>query len=227
VPPTHTPTRTPTVAGPTPTPGPTICRGAGFWATHADADSRKACSQNITAAVIRQGGGSIEICGETLTAEATTDDEATVLVESVDNASSALEALCVKIEGDGRLQLARQLTAMALNCIVSGLGADCGGSATLGDLFDFCNAACLADTASVASCIDRVDCFNSGGFFDGLRCIDEPNGCEHRDLPELALTGNTSSCPDPGPAGSSDECKAARKTSCTILPPGQAACARP
>jgi hypothetical protein len=226
LPPTHTPTRTPTVAGPTPTPGPAICRGAGFWATHADTDSRKACSQNITAAVIRQGGGAIEICGETLTAEATTDDEATALVESVDNASSALEALCVKIEGEQRLQLARQLTAMALNCIVSGLGADCGGSATLGDLFDFCNSACLADSASVASCIDRVDCFNGGGLFDGHRCIDEPNGCEQRDLPEFALTGNTTSCPDPGPAGSSDECKAARKTSCTILPPGQAACAR-
>ncbi|HEY3170148.1 MAG TPA: hypothetical protein VGK08_04020, partial [Thermoanaerobaculia bacterium] len=73
---------------------------------------------------------------------------------------------------------------------------------------------------------DRVDCFNGGGLFDGHRCIDEPNGCEQRDLPEFALTGNTTSCPDPGPAGSSDECKAARKTSCTILPPGQAACAR-
>jgi hypothetical protein len=185
------------------------------------------CSQNITAAVITLGGGAIHICGETLTAAATSDDEATDPIESVDNASSALEALCVRIEGQQRLQLARQLTAMSLNCIVSGFGADCAGSAQLANLFASCNAACIDDTAIVGSCIERVDCVNEGGFFDDAGCRPLASGCGLRALPEEVLTGNASSCPDPGPAGSSDECTAARKTPCTILPPGRTACRTP
>jgi hypothetical protein len=172
------------------------------------------------------GGGAIHICGETITAAATTDDESTSLIESVDNASSALEALCVKVGGQARLQLARQLTALSLNCTVSGLGADCAGSAQLANVFALCNAACIDDPAIVASCIERIECLNDGGLSGGTECRLFA-GCGDRALPAGVLIGNPSGCPDPGPAGSSGECTAARKTQCTVLPPGEALCRTP
>jgi hypothetical protein len=148
------------------------------------------------------------------------------VIESVDNASSALEALCVKL-GDGqRLQLARQLAALSLNCIVSGLGVDCAGSAQLANVFASCDAACIDDTAIVASCIERIECLNSGGPSKEAECRLFA-GCESRALPPEVLIGNPSRCPDPGPAGSGKECAAARKTRCTILPPGEALCRTP
>jgi hypothetical protein len=172
------------------------------------------------------GGGEIHVCGETITAAATTDDQSTGLIESVGNAASALEALCVKVGGQSRLQLARELTALSLNCIVSGLGADCAGSAQLANVFAFCNAACIDDPALVASCIERIECLNDGGRSGGAECLLFA-GCEERALPAGVLIGNPSGCPDPGPAGSRDECIAARKTECTILPPGEALCRTP
>jgi len=38
------------------------------------------------------------------------------------------------------------------------------------------------------------------------------------------LGGNSITCPDPGAAGSSDECKGAHKTPCTILGSGEGMC---
>jgi hypothetical protein len=172
------------------------------------------------------GGGAIHICGETITAAATTDDQSTGLIESVDNASSALEALCVKVGGRQRLQLARQLTALSLNCIVSGLGADCAGSTQLANVFASCNAACIDDMAIVASCIERIECLNGGGLLEGAEC-GLFAGCAARALPAEVLMGNPFRCPDPGPAGSGEECTVARKTQCTILPPGEALCRTP
>ena len=222
---TATPTRTPTAAPP-PEEGLEVCRGAGFWANHAGTDSRKQCSQNITAAVITLGGGAIQVCGETLTAAATTDDVGTDLIESVDNASSALEALCINVAGDQRLQLTRQLTTMSLNCIVSGLGGDCAGSVPLADLFASCNAACVEGSAAVGSCIARIECANGGRLSDGIECRSPANGCEAGALPP-AVVAASSQCPDLGPAGSSKMCSDARKTRCAILPPGEAACRTP
>jgi hypothetical protein len=142
----------------------------------------------------------------------------------VDNASSALEALCVK-GGDRRLQLARRLTALSLNCIVGGLGADCAGSPELAILLASCDAACIGDTTMVASCIERIECVNSGGLLADAECR-LIGGCQARALPPEVLTGNPSGCPDPGPAGSGEECAAARKSRCTILPPGETLCGR-
>jgi hypothetical protein len=148
------------------------------------------------------------------------------LIESVDNASSALEALCVKVGDRQLLQLAQQLTALSLNCIMSGLGADCAGSAQLANVFASCNAACIDDTAIVASCIERIECLNDGSLSGGAECRLFA-GCESRALPPEVLIGNPSGCHDPGPPGSSRECTAARKTQCTILPPGEALCRTP
>jgi hypothetical protein len=161
-----------------------------------------------------------------LTAAATTDDVGTDLIESVDNASSALEALCINVAGDQRLQLARQLTTMSLNCIVSGLGGDCAGSVPLADLFASCNAACVEGSAAVGSCIARIECANGGGLSDGIECRSPANGCEAGALPP-AVVAASSQCPDLGPAGSSKMCADARKTRCAIVPPGEAACRTP
>jgi hypothetical protein len=202
-----------------------VCRGAGFWSTHADADPRKECSQNLVAAVLSLGGGAIDVCGETLTAAASTDDAATERIESIDNAFSALEALCVRNDGEQRLQLARQLTVLALNCIASGFGPDCSGSVNLGSLFGSCSAACAANTSIVRACSELTECVNGGGLFVDGECRPPANACEERALPPEVLSGNPIGCSDPGPAASGNECAMARKTRCTILPPSRDACA--
>jgi hypothetical protein len=174
-----------------------ICRTPGFWSSHAGTE--KARSQNITQAVIDLGGGCFEVCGEVIS---------DTLVGS---ANSVLEAMCASPRGDQRIQLARQLTAMGLNCIVSEVGVDCGGDAALGELFADCNAACVGGPSdrSIGECIGDVDCFNNGG------CRGDGN-CHERPLPEEFQP--------PGPAGSPGDCQKARKNSCTVIGSGESNC---
>jgi len=146
-------------------------------------------------------------------------------VDDVDrnSASSALEAICVSPQGNQSLQLARQLTAMALNCVVSAFGDTCSGNSYLSDLWTDCNAACTggASDLTVGDCISAVDCFNNGGDLnsDGLCIIDDVNNCHDRALPDTLTLG---------PADSSQTCNYARKnTQCTIIQPGEALCAQP
>jgi len=153
--------------------------------------------------------------------------------------------MCVSPQGDQRLQLVRQLTAGALNCIVSGGGADCSGT-SVDQLFADCNAACVGNTRQVGFCIDTFDCLNNGGFFDGTEC--HKGTCANG-----ATCGDNEQCPDgsacsplennchdqpleneelgidfepPGPAGSTAECNdaKAKKQTCTVIPPGEATC---
>ncbi len=206
-----------------------ICRTPGFWGTHAGTEKPR--SVNITQAVIAAAGGSITVCGECI--------NATV---PVNNAASAVEALCVAPKGASVLQNARQLTAMALNCIVSGFGADCGGDASLDDLFDDCNAACLGlpSDRTNEECRAEIDCFNNGGIFhdgkssfcqtgtcangdpcngsracvDGSACTPLANNCHDREL----CNEDVGICFEPpGPAGSSNACHAANANHCAIL----------
>jgi cysteine-rich repeat protein len=144
--------------------GEEICRTPGFWATHAGIE--KPGSKNITQMVITSAGGCLEICGEII------DD--TVLR----SADSAVEAMCVPVKGNIRLQLVRQLTAAALNCVVSGGGSDCTGI-SIEDLYQACNAGCAANTFPVpvgselltlSNCINRIDCFNNGGEWAADKC---------------------------------------------------------
>jgi hypothetical protein len=233
-----------------------FCRTPGFWGTHADADPDKACSQDITSAVIAAAGGSITICGETLTAAATTAPP-----PPNGNASSAIEAMCVRVQGQPARQLARQLTAARLNCIVSGeTGGACDG-VSVNEVFDLCNAACPADIevtigSDTVNCIDALDCFNNGGQFDNAtgvcttgtcsvggadcsednpcaegECIPLPNNCHNTEfadvefpLPNDSLPASNPCFEKQGPAGSDDECKAANKSTCTIIPPGESLC---
>ena len=204
-----------------------ICRTPGFYGTHAGVDPKKKNSMNITQALITAGGGSLPVCGMMLT---NTD---------VGDPYSALETLCVSPQGDSTLQLMRQLTAMSLNCIISGGGADCSGMMedTAG-LFADCNARCdgSMSTRTVGQCINEVDCFNNGGeYVDGAcytgYCSDNTAYCSDGNLGNCADPYTAycipfpDSCHDrdlinpdegldfepPGPAGSSKDCNEAIK----------------
>lgn len=159
-----------------------ICRTPGFFGTHAGVTKKD--SQNITGALLTAAGGSIQVCGITLNSV------------DVNSPSSALEALCVSVEGSASAQLVRQLTAFALNCVVSGSPADCSGvSPEFAALFADCNLACTGDpgaTRTIAQCVSEVDCFNNGGaFVDGTCyrgvCSDNGAFCNAGDLSECLV----------------------------------------
>jgi hypothetical protein len=223
--PTRTPTRTatPTVtATPTRTPSPTTtatpgierCRTPGFWAEHAcpdvadgnrDDDCEKKGSLNLTQRVIDAAGGCLEICGERIT---DTD---------LESANSAVEAMCVAVAGVSERQLARQLTATALNCVMSGGGGTCTGI-SIGPVFADCNVVCesggTSGARSIGDCITLLDNYNNG----------IKNGCHERDLCNPQVIDPQSGKPlcfdPPGPAGSADECNDARKNDCMITEKG-------
>ncbi|MDZ4348674.1 MAG: hypothetical protein U1A22_03975 [Xanthomonadaceae bacterium] len=181
-----------------------ICRTPGFWGTHAGTEKRN--STDLTQLAIDAAGGSLSICG------------ATIDNTLVPDYMSAVEAMCVSVQGDSRLQLTRQLTAMALNCVVSGGGADCSGT-SVASLFQAANEACELGVANLGDYIAPVDCFNNGGQVDsatGECVIDPENNCHERDLSESDVFDGVS--PLPGPAGSSKACNAATKNNIIVLP---------
>jgi len=108
----------------------------------------------VTQWILDQVGG-VTVCGIEITNT------------EVDDAHSALEALCISPKGDQRLQLVRQLTAAALTMAA--------GGATYGD-FAACNAFCASGKGSiydVGNCINSADAFNNSGDnlpapFDGV-----------------------------------------------------------
>jgi hypothetical protein len=138
--------------------GTAICRTPGFWATHAGTEKNN--SENITYAVMTAGGGVLSICGEN------------IVNTDLNSAGSAVEAMCVPVKGDQSLQLARQLTAASLNCIMTDGNANCTGVDSYSEVFSACDAACPSSTtATVGSydnvdCIAALDCLNNGGQYD-------------------------------------------------------------
>ena len=216
---------------------PEICRTAGFWSTHGGTEKKG--SKNITQTVLNAvDPGCATICGEII------DDT------TVNSADSALEAMCVPVKGQIRLQLARQLTAAALNCIASEGSADCTG-VSIKPAFDTCNAACTAnaDASAITGCVSQIDCFNNGGQWDGAKCIIGTCG---GDLSEnaVACAGNsdctslgntcvapTDTCHDQpldsiyvgnleptGAAGSAKACQSASSSKCTVVGDGEINC---
>jgi len=125
-----------------------ICRTPGFWGTHG----------TITQDVIDKVG-CIEICGEVITNTV------------VKNADSALEAMCISKAGGTRLQLVRQLTATALNCIETNGNSSCD-STSINELYDACNSACASGSNKVTlsdgtyNCSKALDCYNNGGEYN-------------------------------------------------------------
>jgi uncharacterized repeat protein (TIGR01451 family) len=171
-------------------PGDAICRTPGFWGTHAGTEKKN--SSDLTQIVIDAAGGSLSVCGEVIDTTAVPDT------------SSAVEAICVSIKGEQRLQLARQLTALALNCVISGGGADCGGTEQ-STLFADANAACIANSGDLSSWIEDVDAVNNGAWDD----------CHDRELSESDVFDGVAKLP--GPAGSSNKCNSATSNSVNIF----------
>lgn len=180
-----------------------ICRSPGFWSTHSGTEKKN--SRNLTLDVLAANDSGIEICGLTIN---NTD---------LESDSSALEALCVKTEGEQRRQLIRQLTAAALNCIISGSDDSCLGVGVEAD-FAAANEACANGDGDLSGYIDRIDCFNNGGQSvdqDGQWFCDyDTPGCHERALTESTIWQDENGDPIagvPGPAGSSKACNTAKK----------------
>lgn len=162
-----------------------ICRTAGFWGTHGGTEKQK--SINITQMVIDFAlynlapTGPLNICGEKIS------------TTKLNDAASAIEALCVPVKGDQELQLARQLTAAALNCAISGYH-NCVGYPQYEYLYSECNILCDPNAAyqppvDVGYCINSLDCLNNGGtileggYCKTGTCSDNPNmPCNGGDL---------------------------------------------
>jgi hypothetical protein len=124
------------------------CRGPRFWGRRAGEEAGR---RNVTGEVL--GAVSfISVCGKTLD------------TTNLNTAFSAEEALCVKGSTDDRLRLARQLSATALNCVMSNAGPNCTGI-SIGARFNECNNACAANTSpsTISACITDLHCWNRGG----------------------------------------------------------------
>jgi hypothetical protein len=173
-----------------------VCRTPGFWKTHGTASQT----------VLNDNGGCVEICGQPIN---------NALATSVGSANSVLEAMCISPRGEQRLQLVRQLTALALNCGVSGFGLDCGSNGPLDDLFTDCNAACESNSSDIGDCIEAIDCFNNGGAIDPISglCGEAAFNCHEQPLPIAQ-----------GKADTPQACNAASKNTCTVILSGQSNC---
>jgi hypothetical protein len=225
---TATPTPTPTA---TATPGQEFCRTAGYWAEHAGTE--KQCGQNITQKVI-DVGGPLTICGES------------IRTTTLEDAASAEEALCITVQGEQTRQLARQLTATALSCVVSDIAAGRNPLAnptcsqvSIGAIFQQCNDVCTgASTArTVSQCTDLLDCFNNGftpnpvtgqcgaSATSGQNCHSQDfPSCANLALPNCTLPTSNKCFAKEGSASSTDKCGAARGNDCFIIASQEANC---
>src|SRR6266498_1834970 len=195
-----------------------VCRTPGFWQERAGTEKGGA---NLTLLAIEKGGGCLEICGEIITNTA------------VNSANSAEEALCIRKNGRTLKQLVRQLTAAALNCIVTNGAADCTG-VSIEQTFKDCNAACAqgeGTTDDGLDCERAMDCFNSGGTFGDGSCTIPANNCHdatevgfcHGGPDDGKLCSTVEECADgaeckPGPASSPEKCNQARQNACSVVP---------
>jgi hypothetical protein len=206
-----------------------ICRTPGFWGTHAD-DEKEGHSEDIIGAILDRFN------------DANTPD-LTICGNEISSSDEAIQAICASPKDNLELQLARQLMAAALNCIVTNssgdeacvalsdtLGVPCGG-VSVEAVWNACNAECdndgdvtvdvdldgdpLTDPVAV-SCIAALDCFNTGFVLDTATgdCTDELTGCHER-----ALDATCDEFDFLPAAGSSKECAAARKDCDSIFGP--------
>lgn len=207
-----------------------ICRDPGFWGTHGGTEQG---GTNMTLALLdgynSANGPDLVICGRTI------NDT------TLGSVGSALEAICVRPRGDDRLQLARQLTAAALNCIITraagdpaapppcdrsaGLAGDVCSGVSIAAIFDACNSACAAGataqvlvggTPTSVSCVTALDCFNNGGNFDAAtgQCTSSSDSCKDNPLVNGCFDFQPA-----GPAGSPGECNDSRRNSVVVVPP--------
>jgi hypothetical protein len=227
----------PAIAGEAP-PEPAICRGPGFWGTHAGSEKG---GVNIVEALLAEVG-CLEVCGEVI------DDTA------LNSADSAEEGLCLSPKAGPQLQLARLLLTQALNCVIS-----TGDPACDPEAWAVCNAACVAgdDPETIGVCREYLDCQASGGTYDfgagacqigtcelllaegdggipcgpgypacaeGYACVPTV-GCDDAALVNGDLGLDFSD--EEINASSSKKCNNASKTKCTIVGPNETLCTDP
>jgi hypothetical protein len=183
-----------------------ICRTPGFWGTHAGTE-KEGRSTNLTQAVIDYAGGSLgTICGVEIT-DTSVKDYAGPGSYPGDGDNSAVEGICVPPKGYQPRQLMRQLIAASLNCVVSGGGTDCTGIG-IGDDWKAASADCAA--GEVGDWIGIIDDFNNG--------VGAYEGCHDRNLTESDVFDDVP-YKVPGPAGSSNACKAATQNGFYLVNP--------
>ncbi len=180
--------------------GADICRTAGYWSTHGGYGRPN--SYNVTQAVL-DGIGGIDVCGEHIDS---TSNLSPPWVEGL-GLDSALEGLCVAVQGESVRQLYRQLIAAALNCGISGV-QDCDNVVLKYIDLSFSECSELCDTGvvqqggpTITECISQIDCFNNGGqWFEG-KCVF--GYCESN--PGQGCGGDNGNCPGGGDCVPFDE----------------------
>jgi hypothetical protein len=138
-----------------------ICRRPGWWGKR---------GVDVVQDLLDSADG-LEVCGQSIT---------TTAVDNGDNVddlglSSALEGLCVAVDGTPIRRLYRELVTAALNCTISGRPDNCDAvvSQFVDVSFSDCNELCeIGDGSSQAArrCAAQLDCYNSGGRFDDGKC---------------------------------------------------------
>ena len=217
---------------------PSICRGPGFWGTHA---GNERGNTNMVQTLLDEVG-CLEVCGEII------DDT------DVNSADSAEEGLCVAPKSSGQVRLARFLITQAMNCMISTGTPDCDSEA-----WAICNAACAAndDPDQMGDCQAYLDCQAEGGHLDeGGNCITgtcqllagpagEGNGglgcgatvacpdlytcvptvgCDDADLVNEELGIDWSDEDNSDNSSSLNRCKRANRTPCAVVGANEEAC---
>ena len=187
-----------------------VCRTPGFWGTHAGTE-KEGRSFNLAQEVIDYsdstfgtGDGTYglgDICGNRITST-----DVYEFSTGTDYAQSSTEAICVHPKTNIVRQLMRQMTAAAINCVMSGTTPDCAGL-TIGMEWAGADAACAA--GDVGDYIEKFDAFNNG-YYEGSECVE--------DLNESPLWPEVYDHKVPGPAGSSNACNAAIANDWYLVP---------
>jgi hypothetical protein len=189
-----------------------VCRTPGFWGTHAGRE--KSRSFNLAQEVIDYsddtygtGDGTFglgDICGVRITST----DVYQLPGSGPDYAKSSTEAICVHPKTKIVRQLMRQMTAAAINCVMSGTSSNCAGL-TIGTKWAEADAACAANSGDLSGYIEDFDAFNNG-YYPGSECVE--------DLNESPLWPEVYDHKVPGPAGSSDACNFAIQNDWYLVP---------
>ena len=168
------------------------CMTPGFWGNVTDDEKKN--SNNLVQIALDAVGGSMSICG------------ATINNTVAGNVHSAAEAMCVVVEGYMQRQLARHLTAAALNCITAGGLADCSGT-SFGATWQAANASCIAMGDDMGYWKDLVDDFNNGIGYEG--CFTSDDILDSPVFEDLDKKG---------PAGGSNNCSEATGNGIKVVP---------
>ncbi|MFN2377684.1 MAG: hypothetical protein ABR538_14190, partial [Candidatus Binatia bacterium] len=206
-----------------------ICRGPGYWSTHSGYDKN---GVNVGQEVLDEAGPLL-VCGQEV-------DETTQLGQL----DSALEGLCIRVQGVKQRPLYRVLLTTAFNCAISE-GGTCDQilerftDVSFSDCSDLCAGAEFPEGPTLKQCKYELGCFNGGGrIIDGAcvkgtcaedtelycskdddcaeDCVPFEDSCKKQDICSEDLDAPATICPDPSPATSPRTCNTARHNDCTI-----------